>query len=336
MTYMQEKLQNIKNEALAQIISATGPDDLERIRILYLGKNGQLNDIAKSFKDLNPDEKAELGRLFNDVKTAITSALSTSKLTSNISNLSSEFDPTLPGIRPIIGLLHPISVVAAEMNSIFQSLGFSVADGPEIETDEFNYNRLNLPKDHPARDLQDSLYIKEPDILLRTQNSSVEAHIMQDCKPPYRFVFPGKCYRYENVSASNHMLFYQYQGVAVDTTITMANLKSTLETFIRIFFGPGRKSRFRCKYYPEVEPGVGVDIDCQFCHQKGCPVCKYRGWIEMLGAGMIHPNMFRKVNLDPAKYSGFAWGMGLDRIVMSRYSLNDIRALYNGDLVYKI
>ena len=222
------------------------------------------------------------------------------------------------------------------MNDIFQSLGFSVADGPEIETDEFNYNRLNLPADHPARDLQDSLYLQEPDILLRTHTSSVEAHILAEHKPPYRFVFPGKAYRYENVNASNHMMFYHYQGVAVGEGITLANLKWTLDIFVKKFFGPDRKTRFRCKYYPEVEPGVGVDIDCQFCKGKGCPVCKNRGWIEMLGAGMIHPNMLKKVGLDPQKYSGFAWGMGLDRITMSRYQINDIRALYNGDLTYKL
>ena len=249
---------------------------------------------------------------------------------------SEEIDETLPGKPVKVGLLHPISAVAREMNDIFRYLGFSVADGPEIENDEYNYNRLNLPKDHPARDLQDSLYIKEPDILLRTHTSSLEAHILATHKPPYRFVFPGKSYRYENVSASNHMIFFQYEGIAVGENITLANLKSTLETFIHVFFGPERKSRFRCKYYPQVEPGVGVDIDCQFCNQKGCSVCKNRGWVEMLGAGMIHPNMFRMAGLDPAKYTGFAWGMGLDRITMARYKLNEIRALFNGNLTYKI
>ncbi|MCX8009215.1 MAG: phenylalanine--tRNA ligase subunit alpha, partial [Patescibacteria group bacterium] len=163
---------------------------------------------------------------------------------------------------------------------------------------------------------------------------SVEAHILQDFKPPYRFVIPGKVYRYENVNASNNVMFYQYQGLAVGEGITMAHLKGTLDTFVKKFFGKNRETRFRCKYYPEVEPGVGVDISCGFCAKKGCSVCKGRGWVEMLGAGMIHPNMFRRVGLDPQHSTGFAWGMGLDRIVMQRYGIDDIRSLYNGDIMY--
>lgn len=319
-------LLNIKNEAMAMIMAAKDITELDRLKTHYLGKNGQLLKIAR-------EQKA--GRSFNEAKTAIEEFFS-SKYRQFLQFKSEVFDLSLPGKPARVGLLHPISAVAREMNDIFRYLGFSVADGPEIENDEYNYNRLNLPKDHPARDLQDSLYIKEPDILLRTHTSSLEAHILATHKPPYRFVFPGKSYRYENVSASNHMIFFQYEGIAVGENITMANLKSTLETFIHMFFGPNRKSRFRCKYYPQVEPGIGVDIDCQFCNQRGCSVCKNRGWVEMLGGGMIHPNMFRVVGLDPSIYSGFAWGMGLDRITMARYKLNDIRALFNGNLVYKI
>lgn len=332
---MREKLQNLKNEALAQIIQSTDSDELERLRNHYLGKKGALAEIAKELALLEVEEKRDIGQLFNDTKTAIANALEP-KLKIKNSKLKIEEDLTLPGTPIAVGLPHPISAVAEEMNGIFQSLGFSVADGPEIEDDEYNYNRLNLPPDHPARDLQDSLYLREPDVLLRTHTSSVEAHILADHKPPYRFVFPGKSYRYENVNASNHMMFYQYQGVAVGEGITLANLKWTLDTFVKKFFGPERITRFRCKYYPEVEPGVGVDINCEFCKGRGCAVCKNRGWIEMLGAGMIHPNILKKVGLDPQKYSGFAWGMGLDRIVMTRYKINDIRAFYNGDLVYNI
>lgn len=331
---MKDKLINIKNEALGMVMAASDPAELERLRVHYLGKNGQLTQLTKEFGNLSLEEKADIGRVFSEAKKAIEEALVGAKVQGPKD--TEEIDETLPGKPVRVGLLHPISAVAREMNDIFRYLGFSVADGPEIENDEYNYNRLNLPKDHPARDLQDSLYIKEPDILLRTHTSSLEAHILATHKPPYRFVFPGKSYRYENVSASNHMIFFQYEGIAVGENITLANLKSTLETFIHVFFGPERKSRFRCKYYPQVEPGVGVDIDCQFCNQKGCSVCKNRGWVEMLGAGMIHPNMFRVAGLDPAKYSGFAWGMGLDRITMARYKLNDIRALFNGNLVYKI
>lgn len=316
------------------IMAADSGEEIERLRIHYLGKRGVLAEMATQIPQLPSEEKAEIGEVFNDVKRAIADTIGSKRVAR--STQPADIDLSLPGTPIRVGLMHPITAVAREMNAIFQSLGFSVADGPEIETDEYNYNRLNLPPDHPARDLQDSLYIKEPDILLRTHTSSVEAHILATHKPPYRFVFPGKSYRFENMSAANHFMFYQYQGLAVGEHITLANLKWTINTFIHLFFGPQRQSRFRCKYYPEVEPGVGVDIDCPFCNQKGCSVCKMRGWIEILGAGMIHPNMLTRVRLDPQKYSGFAWGMGLDRIAMDRYHINDIRALYNGDLVYKI
>ena len=331
---MQSKLLNIKNEALAQVISTKDAEEIERLRLHYLGKHGVLSEIAKEIPKLDVQDKIEAGRMFNDVKQALENAFQDTRRKSQDTKI--DLDLTLPGTPVNIGILHPITAVAREMNDIFKQLGFSVADGPEIENDEFNYNRLNLPMNHPARDLQDSLYIQEPNVLLRTHTSSIEAHILAEHKPPYRFVFPGKAYRYENVSASNHMMFYQYQGVAVGEGISLANLKWTLETFVKLFFGSNRKTRFRCKYYPEVEPGVGMDIDCQFCKQKGCSVCKQRGWVEMLGAGMIHPNMLQKVGLDPQKYSGFAWGMGLDRITMSKYGINDIRALFNGDLIYNL
>lgn len=318
------------------IMAATGGEEIDRLRVHYLGKKGVLAEMAKQIPQLPPEAKAEVGQIFNDVKQTIREAFQVSSKRYTLDARRLDIDLTLPGTPIPVGILHPISAVAREMNEIFQSMGFSVADGPEIESDEYNYNRLNLPPDHPARDLQDSLYIKEPDMLLRTHTSSVEAHILATHTPPYRFVFPGKSYRFENMSAANHFMFYQYQGLAVGEHITLANLKWTIQTFIHQFFGPQRQSRFRCKYYPEVEPGVGVDIDCPFCSQKGCSVCKMRGWIEILGAGMVHPNILKRVGLDPQKYSGFAWGMGLDRIAMDRFHITDIRALYNGDLIYKI
>lgn len=337
---MQDKLIDIKNEALAQIISSQSLAELEQIRVDYLGKSGgKLTLILKKIPEMTPEEKGIFGRLANEVKTTVEEALS-----SQIAMLSSKktaagsgeiIDPTVLGAEPLHGHLHPTTIVFREMNEIFRSMGFEVAEGPEIETDEFNYNRLNLPTDHPARDLQDTLYLQEPNILLRTHTSSVEARILANQKPPFRYVIPGKSYRFENTNASNNLMFTQYEGLAVGEGITLAQLKGTLLTFVKRFFGENRKARFRCKYYPQVEPGVGVDIDCQFCHQKGCTVCKYRGWIEMLGAGMVHPNMLRIAGLDPDKYSGFAWGIGSDRIVMDRYKINDIRALYGGDIAYK-
>jgi phenylalanyl-tRNA synthetase alpha chain len=220
------------------------------------------------------------------------------------------------------------------MFEIFKHLGFSIMEGPEIETDIYNFEKMNLPKDHPARSLQDVLYIEEPEILLRSQTSSVEAHSLENLKPPVRVVVAGKCYRFENVNASNNSMFYQFQGVALQKGLSMADLKGTLYYFAKEFFGKDRKIRFRCKYYPEVEPSAGLDLDCPFCKGKGCTVCKGRGWMEMLGCGMIHPNILKGFGYNTNEISGFAFGMGLDRIVMDRFKIKDIRSLYNGDIKY--
>jgi phenylalanyl-tRNA synthetase alpha chain len=220
------------------------------------------------------------------------------------------------------------------MYDIFKHLGFSIIEGPEIETDKYNFEILNLPKDHPARSLQDALYIQEPNIVLRTHTSSVEARALSEYKPPFRFVVAGKCYRFENVNASNNAMFYQFQGFSLQKGLSMADLKGTLFYFVKKFFGEKREIRFRCKFYPEVEPGAGLDLDCQFCKKRGCSVCKGRGWIEMIGSGMIHPNILKNFGYRSESISGFAFGMGLDRIVMDRFGVSDIRSLYNGDIKY--
>lgn len=327
----QSKLNQIENEFKTDLNNHS----TEELKTKYTSKNGLFTNITKSITSLSKTDRGEAGKLINQLKNKIESSIINHQSLIIDYTSSDWFDLTIPGDVINTGHLHPTTLVIREMNSIFAGMGFSIYDGPEIETDEYNYDRLNLPADHPARDLQDSLYIEEPNILLRTQTSSIEAHILETFKPPYRFAFPGKVYRYENMSASNNVMFYQYQGLAVGSDITLANLKWTLSTFVHAFFGKERETRFRCKYYPEVEPGVGVDISCQFCNKMGCTVCKGRGWIEMLGAGMVHPNMLRRVGLDPKIYSGYAWGMGLDRIVMQRYGIPDIRALYNGDISYK-
>lgn len=330
---MRDEILNIKNEAIAQIIEAKNLSEIEFIRINYLGRKGRLNEITKNFSNLSEDEKKQIGRLLNDVKNTISSTLQSHSNT--IKNPKKQwFDPTIPVKSPNNGHFHPTSIVISEMINIFKHLGFSSYEGPEIETDHYNFELLNLPKDHPARSLQDVLYIDEPELLLRSHTSSVETRAIEDLKAPFRVVVAGKCYRYENVNASNNAMFYQFQGFAVQNGISMADLKGTLYYFIKSYFGETRKIRYRCKYYPEVEPGVGLDIDCQFCKQKGCSVCKGRGWIEMLGAGMIHPNILKNFGYDTKKISGFAFGMGLDRIVMDRFKINDIRSLYNGDIKY--
>lgn len=307
----------------------------EDLRLMLLGPKSELGRLTKQIRQVPATERANVGVVVNEVKRSIETALLKIGSQQPTAQKDTTTDLTLSGHIPLTGHYHPTTLVIREMNAIFAAMGFSVGDGPEIETDEYNYNRVNLPMDHPARDLQDSIYIDEPSILLRTHTSSVESHLLEDKKPPFRFVIPGKVYRYENANATNNIMFYQYEGMAVSTDITMADLKGTLDIFIKKFFGKERESRFRCKYYPQVEPGVGIDISCIFCQKKGCTVCKGRGWIEMLGAGMVHPNMFRKAGLDPTIYSGFAWGMGLDRIVMQRYGITDIRSLYNGDIGYR-
>lgn len=329
---MQSLLIEIQGTVLEEIQKSTHPSDV--LRLMHLGAKSEFTRVSRNIAHIPKEDKAQIGLFINEVKQSIEAAIAqkSDSVTSQVQ--STWIDATLPGIKPIQGHLHPTTLVIREMNSIFSKMGFSVADGPEIETDEYNYNRLNLPLDHPARDLQDSLYIEEPNWLLRTHTSSVESHLLAEVAPPFRYVIPGKVYRFENANATNNIMFYQYEGMAVGTDITMAELKGTLDQFVKQFFGRDRETRFRCKYYPQVEPGVGVDISCIFCHKKGCTVCKGRGWIEMLGAGMVHPNMFTKAGLDPNKLTGFAWGMGLDRIVMQRYGISDIRSLYNGDIGY--
>ncbi|PIS13763.1 phenylalanine--tRNA ligase subunit alpha [Candidatus Shapirobacteria bacterium CG09_land_8_20_14_0_10_47_13] len=329
-------IQNLKNQAISGILQAKTPDELERLRINYIGRKGEISSLMKELPGLPEEERQQIGRFLNDAKKAIEESIARQQQT--ISNRPTErqwLDVTQSGRTGKIGHFHPTSIVINEMFEIFKHLGFSVMEGPEIETDEFNFEKLNLPKDHPARSLQDALYIKEPEIVLRTHTSSVEARVLSELKAPFRIVVAGKCYRYENVNASNNAMFYQFQGVALQKGLSMADLKGTLSYFAKSFFGKNRQVRFRCKYYPEVEPGGGLDLDCPFCHQKGCSVCKDRGWIEMLGCGMIHPNILKEFSYNPKEISGYAFGMGLDRLVMDRFGINDIRSLYNGDITYE-
>jgi phenylalanyl-tRNA synthetase alpha chain len=331
---MQEEIMSAKNQALAQITGAKDNSELEQIRIDLFGRSGKITELVKRIKEVPSENRQQIGILINETKKTLESLLAEQK-NSFKENAREWFDPTIPGIKPAIGNLHPTSIVINEMYEIFKHLGFSIMEGPEIETDVYNFEKLNLPKDHPARSLQDVLYIEEPEILLRSHTSSVETRSLEKLKPPFRIVVAGKCYRFENVNASNNSMFYQFQGVALQEGLSMADLKGTLYYFAKEFFGKDRKIRFRCKYYPEVEPSAGLDLDCPFCKGKGCSVCKGRGWLEMLGCGMIHPNILKGFGYDTNKISGFAFGMGLDRIVMDRFKIRDIRSLYNGDIKYQ-
>ena len=335
---MREDILNIKNQSIARITEIGSQTELSELKVEFLGRKGKINKLIKDIKRLSDEDKKEAGRAINDTKAAIEQAIQ-----SKIEELETHkllhvkwFDSTVPGIPYKIGHLHPTTIVVNEMFDIFKHLGFSIIEGPEIESDLYNFEKLNLPKDHPARSLQDALYVEDPEVVLRTHTSSVEVRALSTIKPPFRLVVAGKCYRYEKVNASNNAIFYQFQGFSLQSGLSMADLKGTLFYFAKSFFGEKREFRFRCKYYPEVEPGAGLDINCAFCNKKGCQVCKGRGWIEMLGSGMIHPNILQGMGYDPKKISGFAFGMGLDRIVMDRFGIKDIRSLYNGDIQYDL
>lgn len=331
---MQEEIMSAKNQAMAQIMGASDAAELEQIRIDLFGRNGKLTELIKKIKNVPQEDRQQIGILINETKQTLETLIVQQK-NSFKENARVWFDPTIPGIKPKMGNLHPTSIVINEMYEIFKHLGFSIMEGPEIESDVYNFEKLNLPKDHPARSLQDVLYIEEPEILLRSHTSSVETRSLATLKPPFRIVVAGKCYRFENLNASNNSMFYQFQGVALQEGLSISDLKGTLYYFAKKFFGENRKIRFRCKYYPEVEPSAGLDLDCPFCNGKGCSVCKGRGWLEMLGCGMIHPNILKGFGYDTNKISGFAFGMGLDRIVMDRFKIKDIRSLYNGDIKYQ-
>jgi phenylalanyl-tRNA synthetase alpha chain len=330
---MNDEIINTKNQAIAEISAAKSKSELNEIKISYLGRNGKLNIFTKNIKNIPPENRKQYGTTLNEAKNTVLHFIE-SKKNEIKSNIRTWFDATYPAQKQNIGHLHPTSIVTKEMFEIFAQMGFSIMEGPEIETDRYNFELLNLPKDHPARSLQDVLYLEEPEILLRSHTSSVETRSLEKLIAPFRVVVAGKCYRYENLNASNNAMFYQFQGFSLQEGLSMADLKGTLFRFVNTYFGEKRKIRYRCKYYPEVEPGVGLDLDCPFCNQKGCAVCKGRGWLEMLGAGMIHPNILKNFGYDPKKISGFAFGMGLDRIVMDRFKIKDIRSLYNGDIRY--
>jgi phenylalanyl-tRNA synthetase alpha chain len=308
--------------------------ELDTIYLKYLGKKGITTEIMSGLRGLSLQDKKIYGPILNELKKS-QDELIKAKLSTITSNLTPNLDLTIPGHPQPTGRLHPTTVIIREMNEFFRYQGFSIVEGPEIETAEYNFRKLNLPEGHPATDLQDTLYVEEPNLLMRTHTSSIETRILSSNKPPIRAVGPGKVYRNETTTATNGSFFHHYQGFVVDKGITMGHLKDTLTKFHQFLFGDDVVLRFRYKYYPEVSPGMGVDMQCRFCGGSGCQVCKFRGFIEVLGSGMIHYNTLKACGIDPEIYSGFAFGMGLDRLVMSKYGITDIRKLYGGEIVYK-
>jgi phenylalanyl-tRNA synthetase alpha chain len=336
---MHQKLQNLKNEALAQIISASGPEELEQIRIQYLGKSGQLNAIAKQFKDLSPEEKISTGILFNDVKSAITNALSSSKMSNAKCQMSNDFDPTLPGIKVPLGHLHPVTYSIAEISSVFEKIGFSRVRYPQVDWEWYAFESLNFPNTHPARDDWETFFVDTPAnphlgrMLLTPHTSNGQVREMERVKiPPIRMVNIAKCYR-RQVDVSHTPMFHQFEGLVIDQGITVSNLKGTTDYFVKNFFGPNRQTRLRPYHFQFTEPSFEVDISCGICDGHGCKLCK-EGWLELGGAGMVHPNVLKSGKIDPQKYTGFAFGWGVERTYMmkSGTKLDDIRLLYSNDI----
>jgi phenylalanyl-tRNA synthetase alpha chain len=331
---MEDQVQENQSSFSQELSSIKNQAELDALYLKYLGKKGLTTLLMQELPKLSSEEKREFGPVLNELKKSQEQEIDNAR--KNISDSDTDsIDLTIPGPVVPTGHLHPTSTIIREMNEFFRYQGFSIGEGPEIEDVEYNFRRLNLPDGHPATDLQDSLFIEEPNLLLRTHTSSVETRMLSSYKPPMRVVVPGKCYRNETTSITNSAFFYQYQGFVVDKGITMGHLKDTLTKFHQFLFGDDVKLRFRYKYYPEVSPGMGVDMECRFCKGVGCQVCKYRGFIEVLGSGMIHYNTLKACGIDPEVYSGFAFGMGLDRMVMSKYGIKDIRKLYGGEIVYK-
>ncbi|PJA41203.1 phenylalanine--tRNA ligase subunit alpha [candidate division WWE3 bacterium CG_4_9_14_3_um_filter_34_6] len=299
----------------------------------YLGKKGVINSQFKEIQNLTQDLKVQLAKKLNTLKTKIEKEIAEIENTEK-SSKNELFDMTIPVSPTVSGNLHPITIVTRDLYQFFHYYGFSVFDGPEIEDDKHNFEMMGVPENHPARELQDTLYIMEPEALLRTQTSSIEARELEKQTPPIRFVTAGKVYRNETESKSNGAVFHQFQGVCVDKNITLANLKWIFEKSFKFILGEDTKIRFRSKYYPEVEPGLSPDIQCTFCRGDGCEICKNRGWIEIAGGGMIHAKTLEMSGIDSKQYSGFAFGWGLDRIAMARFNIKDIRLLMNGNIVY--
>ncbi len=338
---MKTQLENIYKNATADLEKAASISDVEEIRTKYLSRKGEFNEIKKGLKDLSDADKRIVGSLANEI---------TQKLESSLKNKYDEFykkelneklqkerlDVTLPGKFIPIGHTHPLTSTTNEIVSIFQNLGFSVVSdelSPEVETEYYNFDMLNVPKDHPARDVQDTFYTKiAKNVVLRSQTSGAQIHAMEGKNPPIRVVSPGRVYRNENVNARKNNFFHQIEGLYVDKDITFGDLKGVLNEFIRIYFGASRPTRFRSSFFPFTEPSAEVDVQCIMCEGKGCRTCSGTGWLEILGAGMVDPNVLRGVGIDPDVYTGFAFGMGIERLAMLKYAIDDIRLFFNNDV----
>lgn len=333
---MKEKLQAIREEALAKIEAAKDLDALNNIKVDVLGKKGELTQVLKGMKDVAPEDRPKVGQMVNDTRTAIEERLEAVK--SDIARKIREekmkkevIDVTLPGTMHMKGHRHPNQIALEELERVFVGMGYEIVEGPEVEYDHYNFELLNIPANHPAKDEQDTFYITK-DILLRTQTSPVQARVMETGRMPIRIIAPGRVFRADEVDATHSPSFHQVEGLVVDKGITFADLKGTLEQFAQEFFGPDTKVKLRPHHFPFTEPSAEVDVSCFKCGGKGCRMCKGSGWIEILGCGMVHPKVLKDCGIDPEEYSGFAFGIGLERVALLKYEIDDMRLLYENDM----
>ena len=332
---MKEKLEQIKSEATALIQAADVPEKLNDVRVRFLGKKGELTAVLKGMKDVAPEDRPKVGQLVNDARAAIEELIDEykTKMEKAIREQKMKeevIDVTLPSKKNIMGHRHPNSIVLEEVERIFVGMGYEVVEGPEVEYDEYNFTKLNIPEDHPAKDEQDTFYINK-DIVLRTQTSPVQARVMEQGKLPIRMIASGRVFRSDEVDATHSPSFHQIEGLVIDKNISFADLKGTLEVFAKELFGPETKTKFRPHHFPFTEPSAEVDVSCFKCGGKGCRFCKGSGWIEILGCGMVHPHVLEMCGIDSEEYNGFAFGVGLERITLLKYEIDDMRLLYEND-----
>lgn len=333
---VKEQIEKIRQDAVAALANIAASEELEAVRVRFLGKKGELTAVLKGLGSVAPEQRPAIGQLANEVRAFVEEKVASKKaeLQSRLQNekLKKEvIDVTMPGKKQELASRHPLRQVEDRLNAIFMGMGFSIAEGPEVELDYYNFEALNIPKDHPARDTQDTFYIND-DVVLRSQTSPVQVRVMEHTKPPIRVICPGRVFRSDAVDATHSPVFHQMEGLVVDKGVTMGDLRGTLELFIQELYGKDAKIRFRPHHFPFTEPSAEVDVSCFVCGGKGCRVCKQEGFIEILGAGMVHPDVLRRCGIDPEIYSGFAFGIGLERIAMRSYNIDDMRLLYENDL----
>ncbi|MBK6912234.1 MAG: phenylalanine--tRNA ligase subunit alpha [Ignavibacteriales bacterium] len=330
---MKNKITSLLNQFDEDTSAIKDLKHLEEIKIKYLSRSGLVSNLFNELKTISKEEKPEAGKLLNELRNKVEVSLSSLKnnLESKTESISEKIDLTLPGKNRIIGSKHLLTQTLDEIKSIFKSIGFSVFEGPELESDYYNFEALNFPFDHPARDMQDTFFLSK-DYLLRTHTSPVQIRVMESMQPPVRAIMPGRVYRNEAVSARSYCMFHQVEGLYVDTNVTFAELKGTLVAFAKQFYGEDLKYRFRPSFFPFTEPSAEMDITCYLCNGHGCKICKNSGWLEILGCGMVDPNVFKHVGYDPEKYSGYAFGMGIERTALLKYGISDIRIFFENDI----